>query len=246
MARSAAYGLLAQAFRYPDPRHWAMFSDRGRWQTWPEILNRNCPEAGAALRRVRERLLSSDPSRSASIETAQADFARLFGHAVKGECPLYELEYGAGEIFQRVARLADLKGFYSAFGLELQDRLRERADHVSVELEFMSVMAAKEGYAEQQQEAEGLNTVRESAGRFLEAHLAGWLPSLARRVVEADPVGFYGRLGDFAAKFMHSECVRYDVSVGPELLELRSADEDDETVQTCAAEQPGVGCTNTP
>ena len=142
----------------------------------------------------------------------------------------------------RVARLADLKGVYSAVGLELHGGMRERADHISIELEFMSVMAAKEGYTEQQQQTEGLEVVRESAGRFLEDHLAGWLPSMARRLVEADPAGFYGLLGDFAVKFIRFACQRYGVSPGPALLELRSPEEEDETVQACAAEQPGVGC----
>jgi DMSO reductase family type II enzyme chaperone len=197
---------------------------------------------GDALRRYQEHFLSPDPTQAISVERAQVEFSQLFGHAVKSDCSTYELEYGAGEVFQRVARLADLQGFYKAFGLELQHQMRERADHVSIECEFMSIMAAKEAYAEQQGDPEGLATVREASGRFLESHLGGWLPSLARRISEADPEGLYGALAGFVEGFIRFECSHYGVSAGPRLLELRSTDEDEETVQRCAAEDFGTGC----
>ena len=242
LARSAAYGLLALAFRYPEPGRWSFFVDRDRWKAWPETLNMESAEVGDALRRFQECFLSPDPAQAISVERAQVEFSRLFGHAVKSDRSTYELEYGAGEVFQRVARLADLQGFYKAFGLELQHRVRERADHVSIECEFMSIMAAKEAYAEQQGDREGLSTVREAAGRFLESHLGAWLPSLARRIGEADPEGIYGALAGFIEAFIRFECNHYGVSAGPRFLELRSTDEDEETVQRCAAEDFGTGC----
>lgn len=242
LARSAAYGLLALAFRYPEPDRWPFFVDRDRWKAWPETLNMESAEVGDALRRFQECFLSPDPAHAVSVETAQVEFSRLFGHAVKSDRSTYELEYGAGEVFQRVARLADLQGFYKAFGLELQHRVRERADHVSIECEFMSIMAAKEAYAEQQSDREGLATVREAAGCFLESHLGAWLPSLARRISEAEPEGLYGALAVFVQGFIRFECSHYGVSAGPRLLELRSTDEDEETVQRCAVEDFGTGC----
>ncbi len=242
LARGAAYGLLAHAFRYPDSKHWSRFTERERWNAWPENLHHERPEVSGALRHLQERFRSPDPAHSISIEEAQVAFSRLFGHTVKGACPAYELEYGTDEVFQRSASLSDLQGFYAAFGLELQGRAHERADHVSVECEFMSIIAAKEAYASQEQESEGLQTVREAAGRFLEAHLGRWLPSLARRISEADPEGFYGALGNFAASFIRTECRYYGVSAGPQLLESRSADEDEETTQRCAVGDLGTGC----
>jgi DMSO reductase family type II enzyme chaperone len=240
LARGAAYGFLAHAFRYPDSEHWSRFTERERWRAWPEILNHERPEVGDALRHLQEHFRSADPARSVSIDRAQAAFSRLFGHTVKGACPAYELEYGTGEVFQRSASLSDLQGFYAAFGLELQGR--ERSDHVSVECEFMSIIAAKEAYACQEQESEGQQRMRDAAGRFLEAHLGRWLPSLARRISEAEPEGFYGALGNFATRFIRSECQSYSVSAGPQLLDLRSADEDEETTQRCAVGDLGTGC----
>jgi DMSO reductase family type II enzyme chaperone len=242
LARSAAYGLLALAFRYPEPDRWSFFVDHDRWKAWPETLNMESTEVGDGLRRFQEHFLTPDPARVISVERAQVEFSQLFGHAVKSDRSTYELEYGAGEVFQRVARLADLQGFYKAFGLELEHRMRERADHVSVECEFMSVMAAKEAYAEQEGDQEGLATVREASGRFLESHLGAWLPSLARRISEAKPGGIYGALAGFVEAFIRFECSHHGVSVGHRFLELRSADEDEETVQRCAAEDFGTGC----
>ena len=50
LARGAAYGLLAHAFRYPDSKHWSRFTERERWNAWPEILCHERPEVGDALR----------------------------------------------------------------------------------------------------------------------------------------------------------------------------------------------------
>lgn len=243
LARGAAYGLLAEGFRYPEAPAWRRLHDRSRWAGWPERLADGEPTVRGPLRQVQERLFSPDPERGGvTLETAQATHARLFGHAVKGPCPMYELEFGAGEIFQRSAELSDLKGFYEAFGLVPSGQEHERPDHLSVQMEFLAILSAKEAYAEEQGNAEAAEILREAHRKFLEDHLGQWLPSFARRVSEAAPGSVYAALAEFARAFVTTECARFDAQPGPATLELRPASERDETIQNCAIEDFGGAC----
>ncbi len=243
LARSAAYGLLAEGLRYPDPEGWTRLHDRERWALWPEILCDADESIRGPLRRVQELLFSPDPETgTVSLGDARDNHVRLFGHTAKGACPMYELEYGQGEIFQRSADLSDLKGFYEAFGLELNGEGHERADHITVQLEFLAVMAAKEAFAREKNNVEAAEILAEAHRNFLEAHLGLWVPSFARRVAEASPESFYAVLAEFARTFIAAECARFDAETGPATLELRPAMERDETVQACAVEDFGGAC----
>lgn len=210
------------------------------WTQWPDILARNDPPTGDALRLLRRRIASGDASGASVVGTLIDDFGRLFGHAVKGTCPPYEMEYGSGEIFRKAADLSDLRGFYSAFGLEMSEGGHERADHITVECEFMSALAAKEAYAISHEDEQGLSVVRDAQTSFLQAHLARWLPSFARRVSEAAPEGFYGVLSRFALRFVEAECRALNVPAGDERLMVRLADEQGDTLQTCTVDGCGL------
>lgn len=242
LARSAAYGLLGHALRYPDPAMWSRLSERARWVAWPEKLAELDASLGDSVRAVQEQIFSPDPKANGELEDIQASYAQLFGHAVRGTCPPYELEYGTSEIFRLSSELSDIKGFYTAFGLDLVTEVHERADHASIECEFMSFMAAKEAYAHEHGQTEGLEILRNASAKFMESHLGRFLPSFARRIDEADPQGFYGAIGCFARSFIQLEAQAYDVSIGPELLELRPSNQKEETEQTCAVEDLGAGC----
>lgn len=49
----------------------------------------------------------------------EQDYGRLLGHTVRSECPPYELEYRGSEVFQQSQTLADIMGFYRAFGFDV-------------------------------------------------------------------------------------------------------------------------------
>ena len=233
-ARGWAYGLLASALRYPDRAMFDTLSDRSLWADWPEVMRRDDSESADRLAAIRERLGEfADSDSMAAPMDLQKTFTRLFGHTVRGACPPYELEYGRGEIIQQSSMLADLAGFYSAFGLEPTSGGNERPDHVSTECEFMAVLAAKEAYAIRQGDTAATELVRNAARSFLEEHLGRWLPSFARRIVGEDSDGLYGAIGGFAGVFVASECRQLDISCGIELLELRPDDGLRDANMTC-------------
>lgn len=235
-ARSAAYGLLGGALRYPERELLGTLNEPARWTCWPAALGHCYAELADSLMPVRGRLTQlslNSPHGGADLGQLQEVFVRLFGHTVRGTCPPYELEYGRSHIHLQAAELADIAGFYAAFGMELAAGANERADHVAVECEFMSVLAAKEAHAIATGDTEGLEVLRGAQRSFLRDHLGRWLPAFARRISEADGDGLYGALGRFAGAFVAAECGRLNVACGPGYLELRPIDTPADQTMTC-------------
>jgi len=221
--RARLYALLAVVWRYPDDLLVAQLMESSAWDFDSEPVDR--PEIREALRALRE---TRDRFRKRSTSQVLNELAsahtRLFGHAVRGTSPPYELEYGRGEIIQQTADLADLAGFYSAFGLSLAESAFERADHVCVQCEFMCVLCAKEVLGYQQGNLELVERCCDGQRLFLRDHLGRWLPAFTHRVAALDQDGFYGNAASLAAAFIVDECRIFDIEAGPQWLDLRLAD----------------------
>jgi TorA maturation chaperone TorD len=241
LARAAAYTLLAAGLRFPDD-DWASaleaviaFGQQARRGLGPE------PEVDAILDAMSSCCDPDVARQAAAMDEVRSQYAALFGHAVRGKCPPYELEYGAGEIVQRAPDLADIAGFYAAFGLAVAAWDAERCDHASVEFEFMSILSAKEAHAIDQGDAELLRATTDAQRLFLRDHLATWIPAFARRLATAAPEGLYAAIAGFLQTFLPAECVRVDVPPGPVWLDLSPAAEDAETPFECGVEESAPG-----
>lgn len=245
-ARSAAYTVISYAFQYPDPTLIASLGDPARWSMWPEVVSDMDSEVGAklnAFRRCIDTLLKCDGGDDSGAAAAelQSEYNHLFGHAVRGKCPSYELEYSRGEIIQQSSGLADIAGFYAAFGVEVSQSADDRADHVSVETEFMSVLCAKEAIALEESHAEHREVSTKAQRSFLKDHLAFWFPAFVDRVGQAGKNGFYGTLASFSAEFLSAECRRFNITPGPRILELKPADPQSDTSISCRTGSEGQG-----
>ncbi len=262
-ARGAAYALISYGFQYPDRSLINALTDPARWSSWPDVLQRVAAETTEHLAAayallpatgkhvLREGNTCLPPPAAdegmppadvlAELPVWQETFSRLFGHAVRGKCPPYELEYGRSEIIQQAFFLADIAGFYSAFGTEVDRDADERADHIAVESEFMSVLCTKEAYAIKEGNPDHLDISVNAQRDFLKDHLARWLPAFANRVQQADPQGFYGKLAGFASAFVLAECRRFEITAGPHTVELRPADPVLDTSLSCGPAPHGSG-----
>ena len=161
-----------------------------------------------------------------TLEFLAERYPHLFGHTARGPVPPYETEYGDDTLFQKPQEMADLAGFLAAFGLVLDPRRHERIDHVSCELEFLSFLARKEAHAgECGHESMRLET-RRATRLFLRDHVGRFAPSFSRRLMRADPDGFYGRLGALCLEVVTADCALFEAPLGPEMLCLRLPIED--------------------
>lgn len=144
----------------------------------------------------------------------------VFGLVVSKECPPYETEY-CPQTFSvyRSEQLADIAGFYHAFGVTTGRDAPERPDHAALELEFMSWLVDKTRHARRGGEkghADAETCLGAQVG-FLAEHLAWWIPAFARALArkaegpaegdpwEREPVTFHGHLARALASFVGIE-----------------------------------------
>ncbi|MCG3130756.1 MAG: Chaperone protein TorD [Phycisphaerae bacterium] len=216
------YALLSNAFTFPDAAWFVSFRRESCWEAVrvraadaDAALAAHVSEAERRLRRIR-----SARGDAGALSALQEDYARLFGHAVRGSCPPYELEYGRRDILQQSPQLADIGGFYAAFGLSLEDSARERLDHVSVECDFLARLCCLEAEAAVADDAERARVAADAHRAFLADHLGKWAPAFARQVSDADPDGFFGGAAKLLAAGIELDAARRELSLGPTYLPL--------------------------
>jgi TorA maturation chaperone TorD len=145
----------------------------------------------------------------ATQQALNDEFEALFGLLVSNACPPYETEYINSKFtFQRSNTLADVSGFYQAFGLTTADAHPERPDHIVLELEFMAVLVDLEQRAVREQgelSEQRRQTCREAQRHFLRDHLAWWTPAFARLLRHEAEGTFYEAVGKFLAAWIPAE-----------------------------------------
>jgi DMSO reductase family type II enzyme chaperone len=242
-ARALLYQFLARAFEDPAVETWAWLTSADTHAAVRSTVRTLAPGAPGVENTAATLVVRL---RHGGLESFQAAHVTAFGHAARGDCPLNEIEYGdlhADPLFQP-HRLADLAAFYRAFGLEVSDGAAERPDHIGMELEFMSVLAAKEAYAHVHGEADGRCALcRDAQKKFLREHLGRWAPAFARRLARTATDEALVALAEFTRAFIAAECACFGLPAGSEDLLLRPVDEAAESMcASCGLDRlpPGV------
>jgi DMSO reductase family type II enzyme chaperone len=224
LARQIAYRFLALVTSDPKSRRWK---------------DLHCEELQSAAQAAAELLAVESQCRPMSVAPGElmpdqlnfaplielladpsvdlnAQYERIFGLMISKKCPPYETEY-CPQTFSvyRSQALADIAGFYRAFGLEPSRDMPERADHIALELDFMSWLIAKEQRAG---DPEQVAVCREAQQRFLRDHLAWWVPAFARALSLQSRSSFYSSLAQNLAAFIAAERAVLGVAVPSELV----------------------------
>ncbi|MCH7728721.1 MAG: molecular chaperone TorD family protein [Planctomycetes bacterium] len=236
IARQSLYRFAALSLLDPRAGCWEQLNElRGdRILTDAAALIRNEPAAKAETLAVAERPLDDlnpEPVFAALPDCEAAlndEFERTFGLLVSNACPPYETEYINGKFtFQRSHALADINGFYRAFGLQPSSQHPERPDHIVLELEFMAFLIGFQRQAMEDDSAdceERAELCRDAQQRFLREHLAWWVPAFSRLMGRENSGGFYAALGTLLAALIAADRSLLDVeantgSVQPSTLE---------------------------
>ena len=145
----------------------------------------------------------------ASPDELNAQYERTFGLLVSNACPPYETEYINGKFtFQRSNALADVAGFYKAFGLRPSASHPDRSDHIVLELDFMARLIALEEAAhtnDSQGDDNRAEICRDAQARFLREHAAWWMPAFCKLVGLQNPDSIYAAAGEFLAALIPVE-----------------------------------------
>jgi TorA maturation chaperone TorD len=114
-----------------------------------------------------------------------------------------------------------------------------------MELEFLSVLAAREAYAcEHQLDSDLVALCRDAQKKFLREHLGRWAPAFARRLARTATDSVLAALALFTRDFIAADCARLGVRAGSEDLLLRPVDEAAESLcASCGLRNlpPGAG-----
>lgn len=200
-----------------------------RLTAWPD------DETWRSARALAEGLADGDPDelRLATLVDGLADEAREGEYVALFErgpqrVPIHETEYGRMRGMSKGNELADLAGFYTAFGMDRADSsaARQMHDHLAVELEFYGTLLARQAALAERGEAEGVAVVADARRKFLADHLGRLAPAVAEQpAVAASPS--WGPVFDAARRLVLDECARAQVTPAP-LDFVAGANEPDE------------------
>ena len=228
LGRAAVYRVLAGAFVHPTPAR------------LDALALAAATAAAAAAGRLRDKLARLAIAAGAADAAVLGDeHVFLFGRQVR--CSPYESAYsGLSPFGDKTARLADVAGFYAAFGLAPAAAQPDLEDHVGAELEFMSALALKEAWALAEGEAGALEVTRAAATKFLTDHLGRWAAAFAAAVEAATPVPFYTAAASLLAAWVDEEIAALGATPsrvpGPDAV----AADDGEPFSCPMAEEPPV------
>jgi len=191
LTRAAAYRLLGGAWAYPALSH---LEELACLAEAAAVGSPIAPAFGAF----------ASAARGADAEATAQEYVFLFDREAR--CPPYEGAWGdTPQLAGKSALLADIAGFYAAFGLEPSAVRPDAEDHVAPECEFMSVLCLKEAYALAEGMTEALEVTRGAQVSFLSEHLGRWVEGFAGSVKEATPLRYYGALADLLTAWVRED-----------------------------------------
>ena len=209
LGRSALYELLSLSLVHPEPealaRVEALAEDLAEHEV---VLARGL---AAPVRALRAALADVDAERVAPVHFA------LFEGSVL--CSPHETEY-IRDPFAKAAQLADIAGFYGAFGLKVSGLHQTTPDEICTELEFMSLLVRKEAYAAARGWDDREAIARDAARRFLESHLGRWTGAFATVLCERADEAAALREDPAVARWFHAVGDLLRASLDVEVAEL--------------------------
>jgi DMSO reductase family type II enzyme chaperone len=217
--RSYFYQMLAFAFRHPDENGARDFfrDNRDSWKQAFSCLD--FPEKNRGRKNIAA--VFEKTARLTRKQWAQ-QYEHCFGFTAYAKVPAYELEYGEEHSHRQPQELADITAFYLAFGLQMNEKSRERPDHVSVECEFMYFLLCKQAYALANHGPEKAGICARAASRFASDHLGRWLPAFSSRLEKRATGGFLENTALWAAVFTAWDCETMGVQAGRPDLPVRA------------------------
>jgi DMSO reductase family type II enzyme chaperone len=193
--RAQVYNFLAHAFLYP-------------LDNWTEDV----PLVQHILNEIDPSTVWELAFEIWDLDSLQSEHRRTFG--LTGSL-CYETEMGLPHEFRQSQELADIAGFYRAFGFNVGGTVRERPDHLAVELEFMYVLALKEAQACHTTSQDHVDVCVDAQKKFLGDHLSKWAGVFAAALAQSAGEGPFTALAQLAANFVKADAARLGVTLAP-------------------------------
>lgn len=128
--------------------------------------------------------------------------------------PLYETEYGRARAMVKGHELADISGFYLAFGLEFPPDAtnKDMVDHIAIELEFYALLLLKHQALAENNNQEGTEVVHDARVKFMQDHLGRFAAAIMKRPGVAGN-RFYSTVFGWCNELIQAECLEIGAQV---------------------------------
>jgi len=191
--KAYVYSFLSVAFSYP--------SEELLEELWGGLddLSLSLKELGIefdveALRRVIE-------ESKRRVLDLKGEWTSLFSTSLKA--PANETAYEMDKAARRAWELADIEGFYKAFGLDVKPPMEP--DSLVAELEFMDYLIKKEMYAKERGMEEEAKITKEAYTNFFRDHLGRWYRIFTDLVKENTEEEYYKLMATLLRLFLDSQ-----------------------------------------
>ncbi len=200
LQRAAWFRAIAQGFIYPHAQHLialqTSLAELQIPQCYPIKYQRLLKQS---LHKTVQAWKNAHPSH------LEGEYLHLF--LTKASCPLHETAYGDGRSsLGRSTTLADISGFYTAFGFKITEDSPNLPDHLGTELEFYSLLLIKLAYAQQQHWGEPKRITQRALSTFLNEHLGCWTLAFIRTLREQTATPAWLSLGEVLDVLIRAEC----------------------------------------
>ena len=181
--RAEAYKFLSECYYLPDEELAGKVADFAQTnQFFAELCN-------------------SIPS-DFELEALKIDYSQLFVGPFKLLAPPY------GSFYLEDSKLMgdstiDARDWYEKEGLDIV--IKDAPDHITMELEFMYYLIAKQIEATKDSDLQGVQAYLQKQSSFLQTHLARWLPEFAENVQKNAKAGFYSQLSLLTNSFVQND-----------------------------------------
>ena len=136
-------------------------------------------------------------------EDLAVEFTRLFLGPGRHLVPNESVQRGEGRFWgDHTVAVAD---FYARFGYQVDEKKNVFPDHLSVEFEFMSHLAAEEARRWDKADESGALAIQAAQGDFLRGHLLAWALGFCADVAAAAMEPYFVRFAEMARSVLESD-----------------------------------------
>ena len=193
-AKSTLYGFVSTLFSDPESEKFSMMKN----PEFQKMVLNSCLQFDenneSELSGTFQKVISM--VNELNRETIQNENVSIFGHTLSKQTAPYALEHlKSTDVFFRTQKLADLNGFYKAFGMEVESI--ERADHIATQTEFLSYLILKELVAIKKNLEEEIEICQKAFIDFHQEHFFDWAKMFSENLIEKVEGEFYPAAGKF-------------------------------------------------
>lgn len=138
----------------------------------------------------------------AQLELA-ADFCDLFLKSDKhGALPYASMYIGSSKLLNGQPA-KDMEKIMAEHGVSVNEDLKEPADHLAIQLDFLGNMIIRSNEAEQESQLEDAFAQQ---NEFIQSQLQSWIPQFQASCAEHDQFGLYASVASLLVAFCELDC----------------------------------------